>query len=181
MPQSFGARVHNIIVYPGPGRRTQVSIKTRVRRGTGAPGPNFGYQLVPILYSIFKNGAPRAQQISTQLVPENILRSSLSRGETVVISPSLYFQYYLDKMDAGPGRPGPKRYGPSGSGPRKYRWTQQDWPSGPQIKAQEIDTYVWVLGPIILKVLSVNIGANFETRQIEYSYVSVNKVKSLKE
>ena len=50
-----------------------------------------------------------------------------------------------------------------------------------QIKAQEIDTYVWVLAPIILKVLSVNIGANFETRQIEYSYVSVNKVKSLKE
>ena len=120
MPQSFGARVHNIIVYPGPGRRTQVSIKTRVRRGTGAPGPNFGYQLVPILYSIFKNGAPRAQQISTQLVPENILRSSLSRGETVVISPSLYFQYYLDKMDAGPtwgGAPGPKDTDPQGPDP----------------------------------------------------------------
>ena len=52
-------------------------------------------------------------------------------GQKTISNPELYFQYYLDKMDAGPtwgGAPGPKDTDPHWGtpGPRKYRWTQQD-------------------------------------------------------
>lgn len=89
---------------------------------------------------------------------EKLLRFNVSRGKLVVTNPGLYFQYYLDKMEA-------IRVERFLGDINLARWTFE------QIKDQKINTYVYY---DYLKAF-VHKYYNLETKQIELSYVEVNK------